>query len=190
MPLPGCPVFPCGHLSAALLVGRQNREIVGHTNPIADLPKLPQGIRSLAELHPGFEADGVDDEVGVDVLGIAVGGYLYFMPRPCLCYKLQTDGMGLLVGDIFPGRKGLDILVEVDPVQLVIGSLGSYKFRKGVGTAAVHAAHKPLPCSGIDGLIFPLTVLHDRPHGADVLFGFLDVGHGCQGFPPMPMRAS
>ena len=163
---------------------------MGHTNPIADLPKLQQGIRGLAELHPGFEADGVDDEVGVDVLGIAVGGYLYLVSWPCLRREFQTDGMGLLVGDIFSGRKGLDILVEVDPVQLVIGGLGGQEFRKGVGTAAVHAAHKPLPCLGTGGLILPLAVLHDRPHGAEVLFGFLDVGHGCQGFPPMRMRAS
>lgn len=101
-----------------------------HTNLVADLPKLSQRSGGLAELHPGFKADGVDHEVGMYMLRIAVGGHLYLMPRPSLGSKLQTDFVSLLIGDLFFERKGLYVLVEIDAIQLVVGSLGGEKFRE------------------------------------------------------------
>lgn len=137
MPLPGGTVFPVGHLPPAPLIGGQNGEFVFQTNLVADLPELAQGGGGLAEFHPSFKADGVDHKVGVDMLGIAVGSHLHFMPRPSLGCKLQTNFVGLLIGDLFLGGKGLDILVEIDSIHLVIGSLGCQKFRKRIGSVAV-----------------------------------------------------
>ena len=137
MPLPGCPVFPVAHLTSAPLIGGQDGELVFHADFVADLPELSQGGGCLAELHPGFKADGVDHKVGMDVLGIAVGGYLHLMPRPGLGGELQTDGMCLLVADVLVGRKGLNVLVEINAVQLVVGGLGCEKFREGIGPIAV-----------------------------------------------------
>ena len=74
-----------------------------HTNLVTDLPELPQGGGGLAEHHPGFKADGVDHEVGMYMLRIAVGGHLYLMPRPSLSTKLQPDGVSLFIGDLFFG---------------------------------------------------------------------------------------
>ena len=74
-----------------------------HTNLVADLPKLPQGGGGLAELHPGFKADGVDHEVGMYMLRITVGGHLHLMPRPSFGGKLQTDFVSLLIGDLLFG---------------------------------------------------------------------------------------
>ena len=54
----------------------------------------------LAQLESRFKADGVDDKMGMDVCRIAVGGHQHFIPRPCLRCKLQSNLMGLLVGDI------------------------------------------------------------------------------------------
>ena len=74
-----------------------------HADFVADLSKLPQGGGCLAELHSGFKAYGVDHKVGMYVLGIAVGGYLHLMPRPCFGCKLQPNLMSLLIGDLFLG---------------------------------------------------------------------------------------
>lgn len=71
-----------------------------HADFVADLPELPQGGRGLAELHPRFEADGVDHEVGMDMPGVAVGGHLYLMPRPGFGGELQTDCVGLFICDV------------------------------------------------------------------------------------------
>ena len=156
-----------------------------HTDLVADLPELPQRCRGLVELHPRFKADGVDHKMGMDVLGIAVGSHLHLMPRPGLGRKLQTDFVSLLVGDLLLGRKGLNILVEIDAVQLVVGGLGSQKFHKRIRSITVQSGHITDAGFGIGGLILPLAISHHRLHGTDMLFGFLDVGYSCQPLPPM-----
>lgn len=190
MPLSGCPIFPVGHLPSAPLIGGQNRELMFHANLVTDLPELPQSGRGLVQLHPRFKADGVDHEVGMYVLGIAVGGHLHLMSRPSLGCKLQTDFVRLLIGDLFLGRKRLNILVEIDPIQLVVGGLGGEKFRKGIGTVTVQSGHIANSSFRVCGLVLPLAVPHNRLHGTDVLFCFLDVGYSCQLLPPMRTSSS
>ena len=75
--------------------------------------------------------------MGVHMLGIAVGGHLHLMSRPCLGGKLQTDFVSLLISDLLFRGKGLNVLVEIDAVQLVVGGLGGEEFRKGIGAVAV-----------------------------------------------------
>lgn len=161
-----------------------------HADLVADLPKLPQSGRGLAEFHPRFKADGVDHKVGVDMPGITVSGHLYLMPRPGFGGKLQTDSVRLLVADVLVGRKRLDILVEIDPVQLIVGGLGGQKFREGIGAVAVQSGHIADASFGVGGLVLPLAVAHHCLHGADVLLGFLDVGYSCQPLPPMRTSSS
>ena len=161
-----------------------------HADLVADLPELAEGVGILAELPACLKADGIDDEVGVDMPGIAVGGHLHLMPRPGLRRKLQPDGMGLGIGDVLPGREGLDILVKVDAVQLVVGGLGGEKFREGILSAAVQPGHIPAPGFGVGGFVHPLTVAHDGFHGTDMLLGFPDVGHSRHLLPPMRTSSS
>ena len=188
--LPGGPVFPVAHLTSATLICGQNGEFVFHADFVADLPELPQSGGGLAELHPRFKADGVDHKVGMDMLGIAVGGHLHLMPRPGLGCKLQTDGVCLLVANVLTGRKGLNVLEEIDAVQLVVGGLCSEEFREGIGSVAVQSGHIADACFGVGGLILPLAVPHHRLHGTDMLLGFLDIGYSCQPLPPMRTSSS
>ena len=190
LPLPGCPVFPGSHLPSAALILGQNGEVVELTDFVTDLPELPQGDRGLVQLHSGFKTDGVDHKVGMDMLGIAVGGHLRLIPRPRLGGKLQTDGVGLLVGNVLPRRKGLHILVEIDPIQLMISGLGSHKFSERIGAETVHPADISVPGLRISCFILPLTVPHNGSHGADVLLGFLDVSYCCQCLPPIRTSSS
>lgn len=190
MPLPGGTVFTGSHLLSAFLVFRQDGEAVGHTDFVTELPKLPQGIRGLPQLSPSFKADRVDHKVGVDMPGITVCGHLHLIPWPRLGSELQTDGMSLFAGDFLLWRKGLHILVKVDPVQLTVGSFGGEKFRDGVSSIAVHTADIAVPCLWIDGLVLPLAVVHNGSHSTDMLLGFFDVGYCCQFLPPIQIRAS
>lgn len=161
-----------------------------HADLVADLPELAEGVGVLAELPACLEADRIDDEVGVDMPGIAVGGHLHLMPRPGLCRKLQPDGMGLSIGDVLLGGEGLDILVEVDTVQLVVGGLGGEKFREGILAVAVESGHIPATGFRVGGFVHPLAVAHDRFHGTDMLLGFPDVGHSRHLLPPMRTSSS
>ena len=161
-----------------------------HADLVADLPELPQGGGGLAELHARFKTYGVDHKVSVDVLGIAVGGHLHLVPRPGFGGKLQPNLVCLLVVDVLPGRKGLNILVEIDAVQLVVGGLGGEKFRERIGAVAIQSGHVSNPGFQVGGLVLPLAVPHHRLHGADMLLGFLDVGYSCQPLPPIRISSS
>ncbi len=161
-----------------------------HANLVTDLPKLPQSGGSLTKFHPCFKADGVDYKVGMYVPGIAMGSNLHLMPRPCFGGKLQTNFVGLLIGHVLVRRKGLDILIEIDALQLIVSGLGGKEFRKGIGSIAVQSGYVLPPCSGVGGLVLSLTVPHYSLHGADVLLDFLDVGYSCQPLPPMRTSSS
>ena len=70
---------------------------MAYADLVADLPKLPQGVGGLVELHPRFEADGVDHEMGVDVFRVTMGSDLDLMPRPRPGGELQANLVCLLV---------------------------------------------------------------------------------------------
>lgn len=62
------------------------------------------------ELPAALEADGVDDEVGVDMLAIRVGGHDDLVVLPLLC-QLQCDLVSKLRHDRFLRMEGLDEVI-------------------------------------------------------------------------------
>ena len=145
---------------------------------IADGTELLQSTGILPQLSAIHEADGVDHKMGVDMFGIAVGGHLHLMSGPGFHGELSGNVVRLLIGDILPGREGLDILIEVDAVQFAVGILGGKELRDGIHSVTADAAHIPLPSDLIHSLTFLQAVPHDTDHGAGMLPGFLDVGYG------------
>ena len=124
----GRPVFSCADLRAALLVGLECREAAGGAELVAELPQMEQGVRMLPQLQSRFKADGIDDKVGMDVVGITMGSYQHFVPRPGLLCKFQSQLVSLLMGDVFMWREGLHILVKADALLFVPRCFGSFKF--------------------------------------------------------------
>ena len=175
----GDPVLPAAHPLAAFFIGRQDGQAMFPAQLIADGTELFQGAGILPQLSAIYKTDRVDYEVGVDVFGIAVGGHLHLMSGPGFHCELSGDGMSLLVGNVLPGREGLDILIEVDAVQFAVGILGSEELRDGVQSVTADAADIPLSSDLIHSLAFLQAVPHDTDHGAGMLPGFLDVGYGC-----------
>ena len=121
---------------------------------IADGTELLQRAGILPQLPSIHEADGVDNKMGVDVFGIAVGGHLHLMSGPCFHGELSGNVVRLLIGDVLPGREGLDILIEVDAVQLAVGILGGKELRDRIHSVTADAADIPLPGELIHGLGF------------------------------------
>lgn len=156
-------------------------------DPVTDPAKLAQGVGILAEFLAIYKADGVDYEMGMDVLGIAVGGYLHFISRPCFLRKCSCNLMCLLGSDALPGMKGLNVLVEIDAVHFVVGSLRCQKFCDGITAIAVDAADQFLMRLLVPGFLFLGAVFHHSNHGTEVLLLFLDVSDCCHQ-PPRPMR--
>ena len=163
---------------------------MGHADIVTDHPQELQGVGVLPKLQTSLEVHRVDDEVTVYMVGIAVGGDEDFRTGPGTGSKLQGNFVCLPVCDVFRGREGLDILVEVDAVHLAVGGLGSEKFREGILSAAVQPGHIPATGFRVGGFVHPLAVAHDRFHGTDMLLGFFDVGHSRHLLPPMRTSSS
>ena len=148
------PVLTTAHPLAAFFIGRKDGQAMLPAQFIADGTELLQCAGILPQLPSIHEADGVDNKMGVDVFGIAVGGHLHLMSGPGFHGELSGDGVGLLIGNVLPGREGLDILIEVDAVQLAVGILGGEELRDGVQSVTADAADIPLPGELIHGFAF------------------------------------
>ena len=157
------------------------------TDLVTDTAKLAQGVGVLPQLSPVNEADRVDYKVGMDMLGIAVGRYLHLISRPCFLRKLLSNLVCLLGGDILSGMEGLNVLIEVDSIHLVVGSLGCQKFRDGIAAIAVDTTDQFLLGLLVPGFLLLGAVFHYSDHSADVLLLLLDVCDCCHQ-PPRPMR--
>lgn len=97
------PVLTGGHFSAAPFIRRKNVEAMGLTDGVTERPELPERVGILPQLLARFKADRVDDKVGMDVLGIAMGTDLNLMPRPGLSRKFLCDLVGLQGCNFFLG---------------------------------------------------------------------------------------
>ena len=53
-----------------------------HADIVTDQPQELQGVGILPQFHPSFEVHRVDDEVTMDMVGIAVGGNENFRTGP------------------------------------------------------------------------------------------------------------
>ena len=155
-----------------------------HADIIADQPQELERIGILPQLHPSLEVYRVDDEVTMDMVGIAVGGDENFRTGPGTGSEFQSDFMGLLGSDILRGFEGLHILIEIDAIHFSVSCLGCFELQNGIHPIAVDTADQTLA-----GL-FIHAVPHDTSHGADVLPGFLDVGYGCHGVPRLILYSS
>ena len=184
-----CPIFSGGHLLAAALVLGQDGESVGHTDIVTDHPQELQGVGVLPKLQTSLEVHGVDDEVTVDMVGVAVGRDENFRSGPCTGCEFQSNLMCLPVGDILRGREGLDILVEVDAAHFTVGGLGCFELQNGIHPIAVDTADKPLAGMLVPGLILSHAVPHDIPHGTEMLLLLRDKSNGSYAAsPPRLMR--
>ena len=89
------PVFPRGKIRAALLIRLQNFITVRRTDLVAELPQLFKRIGILSELLSSLKAHGVDDEMGVGIICIAVRADEHLISRPCLLRELYGEIMGV-----------------------------------------------------------------------------------------------
>ena len=162
---------------------------MGHADIITDQPQEFQSVGVLPQLQASLEVHGVDDEVTMDMVGVAMGGDENFGTGPGAGGELQGDLMCLLGSDTLQGREGLHILIEVDAVHFSVGCLGRLELQNGIHPIAVDAADEPLAGSLIPGFVLSHAVIHHGSHGTEVLPGFPDIGHGSYAAsPPRLMR--
>ena len=87
---------------------------------IGDLPEALQSVRPLPQHLAALVADGVDDEVAVDVGGVNVCSDQHLAVRPGTGRELLCDVVGGLAVDVLIGTERLGVVVEVHRAVLVI----------------------------------------------------------------------
>ena len=103
LPLLRCAVLPGGKVLSTALVRFQHTQSMSLADLIAELAKLFQSAWVLPQLLAVFITDRVDNEVGVNVGSIAVGGNQHLMSRPCSHRKLLCDLVSLCRCNGFSG---------------------------------------------------------------------------------------
>ena len=150
------------------------------TDLIVEFAQMEQCIGMLSQLQASFKTDGVDDKVGMNVVGITMGGNQHFVSRPGLFCKFQCQFVRLLVRDILLRGERLHILVKADAILFVPGGLGGFKLCDGINTIATHTADPADTCFLIPSFLLLHAVFHDPLHIAWSLSSFFDIGDRCQ----------
>ena len=92
------------------------------------------------ELPAALEADGVDDEVGMDVLPVRVGGNEDLVALPLL-RQLQGNPVRQLRRDGFLRMEGLDEVIVHPAAVFSVLQLGADELGAARRRLAVHAGH-------------------------------------------------
>ena len=131
------------------------------------------------ELASVLPADGVDHEVGMGVVRIAVSADQHLMARPSPLRKLQGQGVGVGRGDGSARVEGLGELVEKNTAGLAVDLFRQHEFVVGRRSAAVDSADQIPPAHRIMDLFLLSAIVHDAAHGAGTLPVFGDAVQGC-----------
>jgi len=127
------------------------------------LTELRQVRLFKVELPAGLEADGVDDEVGVDVLAVRVGGHDDLVVLPLL-RQLQCDPVRQLRRDWFLRMERLNEVIVHPAAVFSVLQLGADELGAAGVCLAVHAGHQMAIL--ISGLFLFHHVLEHRAHAA------------------------
>ena len=166
-------------LDRVLLLQLEHCVTMRETNRVAHLAELLDCVRALPELAPVPPAHGVDHEVRVRIVGVAVGADQHLVTGPRLLRELQRQRVRVGGTDCVAGIERLRILIEVHSRRFPVDLLREHEFVIGVLTAAVDAADEVAVADGIVYLKLLAAVIHDAAHGARALLVLGDVVYGC-----------
>ena len=117
---------------------------MGGTDLVVDLSMGLEVCYALMELPAVLEADAVDDQVAVQVVGIDVGGHQHLEVGELPLGQFQSNGVDLLGRQVVCLRKGVDEVVVLPPIGFPVPLLGEQHFREGGLGGTVPAGHQPL----------------------------------------------
>lgn len=110
-------------------------QVIGH------IPQVLDVIFVAVVFLPGLRADGVDDQMGMDVVTVRVSRHHNFEAIELL-RQLQRNLMGGLGCQIFFRVEGLNQMIEHPTIILVVEPLGVQKLLIGAPGNAVDTGHK------------------------------------------------
>ena len=118
----------------------KHRIVVLHAELVGEVAQVLQGAGPLAEHFPALIAHRVHQKMGMDVVGVHMGGHQYLALRPGLFGEFFRQLVGLWAGDSFLRGKGLSVVIEPYRAFLVMSNPGSTEFLDGEVGRAAHPA--------------------------------------------------
>lgn len=117
---------------------------MGGTDLVAGQPVGLEVGGALMEFPAVLEADAVDDQVAVQMVGVDMSGHQHFEVGKLPLDQLQSNGVGLLGRQVICFREGLDEVVVLPPVGFSKPLLGEPHLGEDGLSSAVPAGHQPL----------------------------------------------
>lgn len=114
------------------------------TDLVAGQSVGPEVGGALVEFFPVLNADAVDNQVAVQMVGVDVGGHQHLKAGELPPGQFQRNGVGLLGCQVIRFRKGLDEVVVLPPIRFTEPLLGKLHLCEGGLGGAVPASHQPL----------------------------------------------
>lgn len=125
---------------ALLYLGLTDGQAMTDTELVREFAELGQVLFPKVELPPGLEADGVENEVRMDVVPVRVGGHDYFVVRPLRLRQLQSNLMCLSRRDRLVRMERLDEVKIHFLVALAVLQLRADEFRVAALRLAVQTS--------------------------------------------------
>ena len=170
LPFVVSPVLPGGH-GVFFLLGLRlyNRKTILHAQFIRCFAQLHQAFLVAVVFLSAFTADGVDDEVGMDVIPVGVGRHYDFKAGDLL-RQFQRNLMGHLRRHRIVGMEGLDHVIVHPPAGAAVLMLGVHELLQGDLWHTVDAGDQTAALAFRFG--FPAAVIDDALQTAHGLGAF------------------
>lgn len=162
-----------------LYLGLTDGQAVTDTELVREFAELGQVFLPKVELSPCLEADGVDDEMRVEVFPVGVGSHDHLVPFPLL-RQLQRDLVDHLRRDRFLWVEGLDEVEVHLSIAFSVLQLGADELRIAALGLTVQT------CDQMAVFILRFLLLHHIPEdgayaAAGLTSGPVDGRHGRHG---------
>ena len=148
------------------------------TECIGQSAKIFQCIGPLAKHLPRLVTHRIDNEMGMDVLGIGVGGNEHLAVRPSLSSKILGQLVRLFPSDRFLGMERLDVVVEPDRTIFVVHMSSGHKLlSRQLGRTVLTTDQPAVLLPGFLRLRHISCHAMQRPSGLLLILDKCDRGH-------------
>lgn len=161
--LVGGTVLSGGHPGGLFLLRLNHGQAVLPAQSIGHIPQMLEGFHVAVVLFSCVHADGIDDEVGVDMLPVGVGGHHHLEALELLC-QFQGNLMGCLGRQLLLRVERLDQLIELPSLRFFMEPLGIQELPEGSLRHTVHAGDQSP--SLVRSFILPAAVAEGSPQPA------------------------
>ena len=159
----GRAVFSGGHPGGLFLLRLNHGQTVLPAQSIGHIPQVLERFHVAVVFFACVRADGIDDEVGMDMLPVGVGGHHHLEALELLC-QFQGNLMGGLGRQVLLRVEGLDQLIELPSLRFFVEPLGVQELPEGRLRHTVHAGDQ-LP-TFVRRFILPAAVAEGSPQPA------------------------